>query len=126
LNYHRLTTALFMGASSLAIATGAAAQGAPQLDIEEVIVTGSRIVSDGAAAPTPVTVATTEALARSAPTSIPDGLNQLPQFAQFPQRAEPRRLCDEPGVGQLSEPARHRRDPRSGPARWTTGPAYQL
>ncbi len=48
---------------------------------EGIVVTGSRIVRDGYTAPTPVTVASTEELLLSTPTSIPDGLNKLPQFS---------------------------------------------
>lgn len=47
----------------------------------DIVVTGTRIQRDGYTAPTPVTVATTEDLARVAPTNIPDGLNRLPQLA---------------------------------------------
>lgn len=49
--------------------------------VEDIIVTGTRIVRDGYAAPTPVTVATVEDLVKSAPGNIPDGLNRLPQFS---------------------------------------------
>ena len=99
MNYHRLTTALFVGASTLAMANGAFAQSAAAQDVEEVIVTGSRIVSDGTAAPTPVTVATTEALAKSAPASIPDGLNQLPQFANSRSAGNPGASATSPAAG---------------------------
>lgn len=47
----------------------------------DVVVTGSRIVRNGYTAPTPVTVATTEDLAKVTPSSIPDALNKLPQFS---------------------------------------------
>ena len=47
---------------------------------DSIVVTGTRIVRDGYEAPTPVTVASTEELSRSTPSSIPDGLNKLPQF----------------------------------------------
>ena len=45
------------------------AQGA----LEEIVVTGTRIVRDGYTAPTPVTVATTEELIKSTPTALPVG-----------------------------------------------------
>lgn len=45
-----------------------------------IVVTGTRIVRDGYEAPTPVVVASTDELVRSAPTNIADGLNKLPQF----------------------------------------------
>ena len=47
----------------------------------DIVVTGSRIVRNGYTAPTPVTVATTEELSRSTPSSVPDALNKLPQFS---------------------------------------------
>jgi outer membrane receptor protein involved in Fe transport len=46
----------------------------------QIVVTGTRIVRNGYTAPTPVTVATTEELVRTTPSSIPDALNKLPQF----------------------------------------------
>jgi iron complex outermembrane recepter protein len=50
-------------------------------DVEEVVVTGSRLVrAAGYTAPTPVTVLSTESLAQKAPTSLPDALNQIPVF----------------------------------------------
>jgi iron complex outermembrane receptor protein len=57
-----------------------AASAQPQPQPDEVVVTGSRIVRDGFQAPTPVTVATADALKASSPTSISDGLNKLPVF----------------------------------------------
>ena len=73
-------------ASVLALAAASTAQAqttepadsaAPEQDI---VVTGSRIARTGADAPTPLTVVQTEDLARKAPGTIADGLNQLPQF----------------------------------------------
>jgi iron complex outermembrane receptor protein len=58
----------------------AAQSGAP-VSTADIIVTGSRIVRDGYTAPTPVTVATTDELAKTTPSSIPDALNKLPQFS---------------------------------------------
>lgn len=49
-------------------------------ELETVEVTGSRIASSGYDAPTPVTVARADELLLTTPTSIPDGLNKLPQF----------------------------------------------
>ncbi|RSU71266.1 TonB-dependent receptor, partial [Sphingomonas sp. S-NIH.Pt3_0716] len=60
----------------------AAEQGsAAPVSTSDIVVTGSRIVRDGYTAPTPVTVATTEELSRTTPSSIPDALNKLPQFS---------------------------------------------
>ncbi|RVT95134.1 TonB-dependent receptor [Sphingomonas crocodyli] len=49
--------------------------------VQDIVVTGSRIVRDGYTAPTPVTVAPTADLAKATPTNIADGLNKLPQFS---------------------------------------------
>jgi outer membrane receptor protein involved in Fe transport len=48
---------------------------------ETIVVTGSRVISDGFSAPTPVTVVTGEQLLTSTPTTIGEALNKLPQFA---------------------------------------------
>lgn len=82
-----LRAATLAGTSLIAAHIAALAQEAPQ-DIPnstataapDIVVTGTRITRDGYTAPTPVTVATTEDLARIAPGSIPDGLNKLPQL----------------------------------------------
>ncbi|RAK61182.1 TonB-dependent receptor [Phenylobacterium hankyongense] len=73
--------ALLVGASTFAMATSAFAQDAAPKDVEEVVVTGSRIVANGYTAPTPVTVVSTTELQKSAPESISAGLEKLPQFA---------------------------------------------
>jgi outer membrane receptor protein involved in Fe transport len=49
-------------------------------DTAEIIVSGSRIVRDGSSAPTPVTVISQDQLTSAAPSSLADGLNQLPVF----------------------------------------------
>ena len=48
--------------------------------MEQVTVSGSRIVSNGFEAPTPVTAISAERLMERAPSNIPDALNQLPIF----------------------------------------------
>ena len=47
---------------------------------ETLVVSGSRLVTNGAEAPTPVTVVTTENLQLAAPRNLVDGLLQLPVF----------------------------------------------
>jgi iron complex outermembrane receptor protein len=47
----------------------------------EIVVTGSRVISNGFSAPTPVTVVTGQQLLTSTPTTIGEALNKLPQFA---------------------------------------------
>jgi len=73
------------GASLLAIAPAAfAQQTAPAAtapaSLDTVVVTGSRIVRNGYAAPTPVTVASVAQLQTSTPTNVSDALNKLPVF----------------------------------------------
>ena len=58
-----------------------AAQNAQRPDIEEVVVTGSRIVRDGYDAPTPLTVVSAETLQETAATNIADVLHTIPAFA---------------------------------------------
>ncbi|HEX3756355.1 MAG TPA: hypothetical protein VHV26_14885, partial [Rhizomicrobium sp.] len=47
---------------------------------ETVVVSGSRVITTGAEAPTPVTVVSTEQLQLAAPRSMAEGLLQLPAF----------------------------------------------
>ncbi|WP_082765750.1 MULTISPECIES: TonB-dependent receptor domain-containing protein [unclassified Phenylobacterium] len=78
------------GAGALLAADAACAQpssptpsgaAAPKVaELEEVQVTGSRIVRDGYETPNPVTVRTNEDLQQTAPISAIAGLGQLPQF----------------------------------------------
>ena len=80
-----LTTvsALALAFSAFA-AQSAHAQGAGSkaADVEEVVVTGTRIIRDGYEAPTPLTVVTAEALeAGTATANIADTLNTMPSFA---------------------------------------------
>jgi len=48
---------------------------------EEIVVTGSRIVTDGFKAPTPTTVLGAQALESAATVTIADTLNQMPSFS---------------------------------------------
>jgi outer membrane receptor protein involved in Fe transport len=52
--------------------------------VTEVIVTGSRVVTDGTRAPTPVTVVSSDQLIKAAPRSLVDGMLQLPNFKGSP------------------------------------------
>ena len=63
---------------ALTAITGPAAAQADK--VESVVVSGSRLVTDGAQAPTPVTVVSTEQLQLAAPRNVVDGLLQLPVF----------------------------------------------
>jgi outer membrane receptor protein involved in Fe transport len=65
----------------MAVASGALAQPAADTGtVESVTVSGSRLVTNGAEAPTPVTVVSTEQLQLAAPRNVVDGLLQLPAF----------------------------------------------
>jgi iron complex outermembrane receptor protein len=61
-----------------------ASTAAPGTQSGDIVVTGSRVIANGNQAPTPVTVVPTERLLQTAPASIPDALNRLPQFAGQP------------------------------------------
>ncbi|MEO6153142.1 MAG: TonB-dependent receptor [Croceibacterium sp.] len=65
---------------AVASAQSAAPVTAPPASDEEIVVTGSRVITDGFAAPTPVTVVTAEQMRQTAPNSLGDAINQLPQF----------------------------------------------
>ena len=49
-------------------------------NVEQVTVTGSRVISSIAQSPTPLTVVSVEQLQATTPTNIPDALNKLPVF----------------------------------------------
>lgn len=72
-------------AVSLALVVGstdASAQQNPATsELDEVVVTGSRLVVDGTQAPTPVTVVSTEQMQLAAPRTMTEALLQLPVFA---------------------------------------------
>jgi iron complex outermembrane receptor protein len=46
----------------------------------EIVITGSRVITNSANSPTPLTTVSTEALAATTPSNVPDALNKLPQF----------------------------------------------
>src|SRR5580698_4029174 len=66
--------------SLLAMSAGAFAQttGAPGETTETVVVTGSRVITDIANSPTPVTTVTTAQLLDTTPSNLSDALNKLP------------------------------------------------
>jgi outer membrane receptor protein involved in Fe transport len=78
--YRTKIAGFMVGASMVALATAANAQSPDTGVVEEVVVTGSRIVANGYEAPTPVTVMSSDELLKKAPESIPAGLSKLPQF----------------------------------------------
>src|SRR4051812_46490629 len=70
---------LACSAALVALPQLAVAQGAGT-GVESVVVTGSRVISDAANSPTPLTIVSAEQLQATTPTNIPDGLNKLPIF----------------------------------------------
>ena len=79
-----LMRSLLLGVSAIALAVPALAQtDAPQAaPMEEVQVTGSRVLKSGAASPTPLTSVDVDSLMTAAPSgSISDALNNLPVFS---------------------------------------------
>ena len=81
------TFAVLLAANTLAATSSAQAQTtAPsgqdaQSELEEVVITGSRIVRDGYEAPTPLSVVDAAALQSGGGTNIADQVNQMPVFA---------------------------------------------
>jgi outer membrane receptor protein involved in Fe transport len=65
--------------AGLLSATSAFAQDGGEA-VSEVVVTGSRVIQNGFQAPTPVTVISATQLQATAPNSLSDAINQLPQF----------------------------------------------
>jgi outer membrane receptor protein involved in Fe transport len=78
----RAGVALAPLAALLAAGTAQAAEAAPDAaQVQEVVVTGSRIARTGFTAPTPTTMIGADEIAKKAPVNIADAVNQLPQLA---------------------------------------------
>lgn len=79
---NRILKAILVGSAGvLALSGAAAAQSASGGGVETVVVTGSRIITNGNDSPTPLTVVPVEQLQLITPSDVPDGLNKLPVFA---------------------------------------------
>lgn len=76
----RLRNWLLCSIAISSVAGSAFAQSTSSAGVESVVVTGSRVISDAANSPTPLTVISTADLLATTPTNIPDGLNKLPIF----------------------------------------------
>lgn len=78
------TAALFASCSLVGLGTQAAAQALASTQstaqVEEVVVTGSRVIQNGNAAPTPMTVIGKDQLQLATPTTLSDALAQVPEF----------------------------------------------
>lgn len=80
----QVTAASAQETTAVAAPQGEAADdsaGAASNSGNDIIVSGSRAIVDGTNAPTPVTVMSNEQLKTASPSSLIDGLNQLPVFA---------------------------------------------
>jgi len=87
----KLAAGLLAGASALimagaacaqtAAAGGAADEAKATSDLDEVVVTGSRVIQNGNNMPTPVTIVSAEQIQTTNPSTIIDGLQSLPVFA---------------------------------------------
>jgi len=63
------------------LCVGAAEQQAGKTDeLEEIMVTGSRVITDNAKSPTPITAVEVDEIAKTTPSDIPDALNKLPEI----------------------------------------------
>jgi iron complex outermembrane recepter protein len=71
---------LLAGASTVAFTTSTYAQ-TPTQKLEEVVITGSRVIKNGDASPTPVTVLVAETLQTVQPTTLSDNLALIPVFS---------------------------------------------
>ncbi len=71
---------LACGVAFAALPNVAQAQQAAASSVENIVVTGSRVISDAASSPTPLTIISADDLKATTPTDIPDGLNKLPVF----------------------------------------------
>src|SRR5438105_1465345 len=70
--------ALMCAASVVALTAAARAQ--ESANVEQVTVTGSRVISDITLSPTPITTVSADQLQATTPTNIPDALSKLPDF----------------------------------------------
>ena len=86
-NSAKFAAGLLAGASVFAYGQVASAQAAKtttaaaEVTVEDVVVTGSRVIQNGNNSPNPVTVVTTEQALSLHPTIIADALNDLPVFS---------------------------------------------
>jgi outer membrane receptor protein involved in Fe transport len=77
----RAAIAALIGTASFSAGVSAQqAQPADPEEIKEVTVTGSRIITDNVRSPTPITSVSTDEIAKTTPSDIPDALNKLPEI----------------------------------------------
>ncbi len=76
-----LATASAAALSAALVLPAAAQQSAQAPSVEEITVTGTRVVRDGYQAPTPLTVMDAEQIRASAPANVADFVNELPALS---------------------------------------------
>ncbi|MCC7463545.1 MAG: TonB-dependent receptor [Gammaproteobacteria bacterium] len=83
--YRHLASGVLSGVGALALAstgyTQATDDDSPGAKLEEVVITGSRAITNGNDSPTPVTVVSLDELQSSRPTTVFEGLQELPVFS---------------------------------------------
>ncbi len=75
-----LGLALLAGAGTLAFTWTANAQTAAEAELTEVVITGSRVITNGNDSPTPITVVSVEDIQAAHPASVYEGLLDMPQL----------------------------------------------
>jgi outer membrane receptor protein involved in Fe transport len=83
-------------------ALGLASVTVAQAQVEEVIVTGTRIQTSGMQTPTPVTAVTTDELSAAVPQTMIEAISQLPQFNGNQTQNSPGSWFTRSGYGNLN------------------------
>ena len=96
----RLAAAIIVALGAPQTAIYAQEQAAPDLD--EIIVTGSRLRTSGMDMPNPVTVVSREEVSIIAPTNLVEGLAELPQFYGSNTTQSPGNFFTTEGAGSLN------------------------
>jgi outer membrane receptor protein involved in Fe transport len=79
---NHIAAGLLAGASVLALASAANAQAQQAAQqVEEVVVTGSRVIANGNDMPTPVTIVAPQDLTAATPSTVMEAIQQLPVFS---------------------------------------------
>jgi len=76
--YLRVSIAAILAAAS-SYSVGAAEQKAED-ELEEITITGSRVITDDVRSPTPITSVAVDEILKTTPSDIPDALNKLPEI----------------------------------------------
>jgi len=74
----RASIAALLGAASFSVT--AADQPAAQGELEEIQITGSRVIVDDTKSPTPITAVEVDEIAKTTPSDLADALNKLPEI----------------------------------------------